>query len=105
MSFPRPKPAYEQMICMTAPSWRKKGICGVVPDIDAGSVLTQPWTLRDTVRNYIPEDNYAERPFYFGGSNVWAYDPLANDRVVTYGLKGGTMRAKKCRKTLVKGCR
>jgi len=90
---------------MTAPAWRTKGICGVVPDVDAGSILSQPWTLRDTRQNYIPEDNYAERPFYFGGSNVWAYDPLANDRVVTYGLKGGTMRAKKCRKTLVKGCR
>lgn len=75
------------MVCTGAPVWQKKGICGVVPDIDAGSILSQPWTLLETNKSIIPEDTYASRPFYFGGSNVWAYDQIANDRVVTYGVK------------------
>ena len=67
-------------------SWQVKGIA---PDIDSGGVLTQPYTIRqeDPARNIIPQDVYASRPFYFGGSNVWMYDQLANDRVVRYGGK------------------
>lgn len=108
--FRKPKSPNKRNICMTAPVWQSKGICGTVPDVDAGSILSEPWTLRETRMDIIPEDNYAERPFYFGGSNVWMYDQIANDRVVTYNvdgkdLTGGRIRAKKCRKTLVKGCR
>ena len=68
------------MVCTGVPVWQSKGICGVVPDVDAGSILSQPWTLLETKKSIIPEDTYASRPFYFGGSNVWAYDQIANDR-------------------------
>ncbi len=69
----------------------KKGICGVVPDIDAGSILTQPYVIRqtDSAKNIIPEDVYATRPFYFGGSNVRFYDQNADNIRVQYGVKRG----------------
>lgn len=73
-----------RMVCSASPQWFSKGICGVVPDVDAGSVLTQPYTLLGKKASIIPTDVYATRPFYFGGSNVFRYDPRANSRKVSY---------------------
>ena len=56
----------------TLASWDIKGI---VPDVDGGGIITQPYAIRQTHpdKNIIPEDVYATRPFYFGGSNVRFY--------------------------------
>ena len=68
-----------------------KGICGVVPDIDTGSILDQPYVIRQVApeKNIIPQDVYATRPFYFGGSNVRFYDQNVDNIRVQYGVKKG----------------
>ena len=44
---------------------------GIVRDVDAGGILSQPYTIGQTTgRIAIPKDVYATRPFYFGGSNI-----------------------------------
>lgn len=87
--FRRPLKPKEIWSCSALP--QEKGICGIVPDVDAGGVLTQPYSLRqvDPQKNIIPQDVYATRPFYFGGSNVRFYDQNADNIRVKYGVKKG----------------
>ena len=83
--FRKPVPRSEKWTC----SRNRADICGIVPDMDAGGVLTQPWTLLDTNKTIIPKDVYATRPFYFGGSNIRFYDQNADNLHVKYGVKKG----------------